>query len=137
MDKWVKKEYQGKKFSEGTPAIYTDRGERVRSKSEKILADYFYRNNISYKYECPLLLSGFGTVYPDFTFLSPKTKQEIYWEHDGKMDDPVYAKRAIRKIEAYERNDIHMGERLIVTFETTESLLNTSMIESIVQRFLI
>ena len=27
-------------------------------------------------------------VYPDFTFLSRKTKQEIYWEHDGRMDDP-------------------------------------------------
>ena len=32
--------YTGKEFPEGTPVIRTERGERVRSKSEKILADY-------------------------------------------------------------------------------------------------
>ena len=58
----------------------------------------FYRNKIAYKYECPLHLKGYGMVYPDFTFLSRKTKQEIYWEHDGRMDDSVYAQNAVRKI---------------------------------------
>lgn len=137
LERWIKKEYQGKQFREGSPVIYSDQGERVRSKSEKIMADYFYRHNIPYKYECPLVLRGIGTVYPDFTFLSPRTKEEIYWEHDGMMDDPNYARSAIKKIEAYEKNGIYMGERLIVTFETSESVLNTSMIEKNVQRFLI
>ena len=41
--KWYEEEYQGKEFKEGTPLILTEKGERVRSKSEKILADYFYR----------------------------------------------------------------------------------------------
>lgn len=137
LERWIKKEYQGKQFREGSPAIYSDQGERVRSKSEKIMADYFYRHSIPYKYECPLVLRGIGTVYPDFTFLSPRTKEEIYWEHDGMMDDPNYARSAIKKLEAYEKNGIYMGERLIVTFETTESVLNTSMIENNVKRFLI
>ena len=137
LERWMKKEYQGKQFREGSPAIYSDQGERVRSKSEKIMADYFYRHSIPYKYECPLVLRGIGTVYPDFTFLSPRTKEEIYWEHDGMMDDPNYARSAIKKLEAYEKNGIYMGERLIVTFETTESVLNTSMIENNVKRFLI
>ena len=61
----------------------TEKGERVRSKSEKILADYFYRNNILYQYEKPLYLKGYGTIYTDFTFLSKKTRKEIYWEHEG------------------------------------------------------
>ena len=39
---WYEEEYQGKEFKEGTPLILTEKGERVRSKSEKILADYFY-----------------------------------------------------------------------------------------------
>ena len=38
---WYEEEYQGKEFKEGTPLILTEKGERVRSKSEKILADYF------------------------------------------------------------------------------------------------
>ena len=109
----------------------------MRSKSEKILTDYFYRNGILYKYECPLYLKRFGIVHPDFTFLSRKTKQEIYWEHDGRMDDPVYAQNAIRKIQAYEENDIYPGERLILTFETDKTILNTRQIERLVRRYLL
>ncbi|MFM1541792.1 hypothetical protein ABGF49_03700 [Helcococcus ovis] len=42
----------------------------MRSKSEKILADYFDKMNIPYKYECPI---KFGEINfnPDFTFLTP------------------------------------------------------------------
>lgn len=137
LGEWMSEEYKRKEFQEGTPVILTDQGERVRSKSEKILADYFYRNGIQYKYECPLYLKGFGTVHPDFTFLSKKTKQEIYWEHDGRMDDPVYAQNAIRKIQAYEENDIYPGERLILTFETDKTILNTRQIERLVRRYLL
>lgn len=137
LEKWVAKEYKKKEFQADTPVILTDRGERVRSKSEKILADYFYRNGIQYKYECPLYLKGFGTVHPDFTFLSKKTKQEIYWEHDGRMDDPSYAQNAVRKIQAYEENDIYPGERLILTFETGRTVLDTKMIEKLVSRYLL
>ena len=84
--KILKEEYQGKGFKETDPFIYTERGERVRSKSEKILADYFYSHNIPYKYEHPLYLTGFGIVYPDFTVLSQRTRHEMYWEHNGRME---------------------------------------------------
>lgn len=57
--------------------IYTQKGERVRSKSEKTLADYFYYHGIPYKYECPLLLKGFGIIYPDFTFLTRRSQKEM------------------------------------------------------------
>ena len=136
-EKWMSREYKRKEFQGDTPVILTDRGERVRSKSEKILADYFYRNGIPYKYECPLYLKGLGTVHPDFTFLSKKIKQEIYWEHDGRMDDPIYAQNAIRKIQAYQENDSYPGERLILTFETAKSVLDTKMIEKLVCRYLL
>lgn len=136
LGEWMSEEYKRKEFQEGTPVILTDQGERVRSKSEKILADYFYRNGIQYKYECPLYLKGFGTVHPDFTFLSKKTKQEIYWEHDGRMDDPAYAQNAIKKIHAYQENNIYPGERLILMFETAKAVLDTKIIEKLVRRYL-
>ena len=136
LDAWHTEEYQGKVFQEGTAVILTEKGERVRSKSEKILADFFYRRNILYKYEKPLYLSGYGTVYPDFTFLSKKTGKEIYWEHEGMMDKPEYAKAAIRKIESYQKNDIFPGDRLILTFETEQSILNTKTIEGLVNKYL-
>ena len=126
-----------KEFSGDSIVIYTEKGERVRSKSEKILADYFYHKGIPYQYEKPLLLQGFGVVYPDFTFLSPRTRREIYWEHDGKMDDPAYAKSAVRKIDTYQKNGIYPGENLILTFETSDMPLSTRTIQEMVRRFLV
>lgn len=43
--------YTGKEFPEGTPVIRTERGERVRSKSEKILADYCSKKDTSLRSE--------------------------------------------------------------------------------------
>lgn len=137
IDEWEHMEYCGKEFREDVPMILTERGERVRSKSEKILADYFSRHQIPYKYECPLYLKGYGTVYPDFTFLSPRIGQEIYWEHDGRMDDPFYAQKAVRKIYAYEENGIYPGERLILTFETEKTVLDMKLAEKMIHRYLV
>lgn len=137
MNGWIKKEYQGKEFPDSTPVILTEKGERVRSKSEKIMADYFYRNGIEYKYECPLYLKGMGTVYPDFTFLSKRTGEEIYWEHNGRVDDPIYARNMVKKVNAYENNGIFQGERLILTYETEQTVLNTNKIEQLVKQYLL
>lgn len=134
---WEEKDYIRKEFREDIPVILTERGERVRSKSEKILADYFYQNGIPYKYERPLYLKGFGTVHPDFTFLSKKSGSEIYWEHDGRIDDPGYAQNAVKKILAYEDNGIFPGERLILTFETEKTILDTRLIKRLVSRYLL
>ena len=137
LSEWEKEEYKGKAFAENLPVITTAKGERVRSKSEKILADYFYHAGISYKYEHPLFLKGFGVVYPDFTFLSPKTGEEIYWEHDGRMDDPEYAEKAVRKIATYEKNGILPGQKLILTFETLQTVLDMKVVEKLVKEYLI
>ena len=133
---WKTNEYKGKEFQPGAPIILTEKGERVRSKSEKIMADYFYRNGIEYKYECPLYLKGVGIIYPDFTFLSRKSGEEIYWEHNGMIDEPKYARNMVKKINAYENNGIFVGERLILTYETEETILNTGKIEEMVKRYL-
>ena len=130
-------EYRKKDFPEGTPVILTEKGERVRSKSEKIMADYFYRSGIPYHYEKPLYLNRFGIVHPDFTFLSKASGQEIYWVHDGRIDDPVYAHNAVKKIQAYEENDIYPGERLILTFETEKNVLDMRHVKRLAEKYLI
>jgi len=81
-------------------------------------------------------LNGVGTIYPDFTLLSSKTGEEIYWEHNGKVDDPAYARTMVKKIQAYENNGIFQGEKLILTYETEQTILNTSKIEQLVKRYL-
>ena len=90
LSEWEKEEYKGKTFAENIPVITTAKGERVRSKSEKILADYFYHTGIPYKYEHPVILKRFGIVYPDFTFLSPilsmQEKRSRRLKHTKKME---------------------------------------------------
>lgn len=75
-------------------------------------------------------------MYPDFTFLSLRTGQEIYWEHEGMMDKQEYARSAVRKIELYMKNGIYPGERLILTFETEQSMLNQKILESLAEKYL-
>jgi len=136
QERWYSEPYVGKAFKEGTPVILTEKGERVRSKSEKILADYFYRSNILYKYEKPINLVGYGTVYPDFTFFSRKLRREIYWEHEGMMDKPEYAIKAVKKLNSYQMNGILPGERLILTFETEQDVLNTRIVSELADKYL-
>ena len=44
---WKSIPYTGKAFDEGIPEIYTKKGERVRSKSEKLIADTYWRGELN------------------------------------------------------------------------------------------
>ena len=116
--------------------IYTEKGECVRSKSEKILADKFYLMNIPYFYEVPLYLQGYGYVKPDFTILNKRTEKTYYWEHLGLMDVEDYCQTAIKKIECYEKNRIYTGKQLILTYETKDHPLNIRIAERLIKEYL-
>lgn len=136
IKKWKAEEYQSKGFGDNLNLIYTNKNERVRSKTEKILADLFYSKNIEYKYEKPLQLSRNLVFYPDFTFLSPHTNKEIYWEHFGMMDDENYVNNVIRKIRIYEKYNINLGENLLITFETAKTNLDYDRVNNLIQKHL-
>ena len=135
IKEWEAVIYQGKEFYENVPEYYTEKGERVRSKSEIIIADLLNRHGIPYRYEYPLYLDGWGKVYPDFTLLDVRKRKEIYWEHFGMMDDSEYAEKAIQKMTFYEQNNIFTGDKLIVTFETQNHPLNSKQIVELVQHY--
>ena len=134
---WKSVPYTGKAFEPGTPEIYTKKGERVRSKSEKLIADTLFEMGIEYKSECPIYLKGYGQVFPDFTILSRKTGKEMYWEHEGRMDDPHYSEKAVRKINSYVYNNIIPGDTLILTFETSSTVLNDRTIKKMIDSYLL
>ena len=52
------------------------------------------------------------------------------------MDKQEYARAAVRKIESYQKNGIYLGERLILTFETEQSVLNSKNIEELAKKYL-
>lgn len=133
---WESVIYQGKGFDENVPEYYTAKKERVRSKSELIIADLLAREGVPYRYEYPLHLKGFGQIYPDFMVLNVAKRKEFYWEHLGMMDDPTYAEKAIQKITMYEQNGIYPGEQLILTHETRKNPLSQKMVRRMIEHYL-
>lgn len=134
--KWETVTYQGKEFSEGMPEIYTAKDERVRSKSEMIIADLLSKEGIPYRYEYPVYLKNFGRVHPDFMALNVEKREEVLWEHLGMMDDENYAEKNIRKIAAYIQNGYYPGDNLILTFETRNTPINQKLIMQMIQHYL-
>lgn len=135
--KWEAVEYQRKGFKEDVPEFYTTKGERVRSKTEVIIADLLCKNGIPYRYEYPIYLKGLGIIHPDFTVLNMRTKKEMYWEHMGMMDDPGYVEKALRKIENYEKNGFFPGDNLILTYESRKNPINQKIVKSMIEHYLI
>lgn len=133
---WMSMPYEGKGFRLDEPEFYTQNLERVRSKSEIIIADVLVRYHIPYRYECPIFMQGMGKIYPDFTVLNVRTRKELYWEHFGLIDNEEYRERAMRKMAIYEENGIYLGDKLIVTCESLKQPLNMKDLERKIQKFL-
>ena len=134
-DRWSSQKYIGKPITEENTGLVSDHGERVRSKSELIIANMLAKMNIPYRYECPVVLKGIGTVYPDFTVLNVRLRKEILWEHFGMMDNPEYAGKSVKKYNAYTLNGYIPGERLIMTFETGDMPLNVRQLKTIIENY--
>lgn len=120
-----------------TTTFITNRGERVKSKSEKILADLFEKHGIPYSYEPAVQLSNGARVYPDFALLNVRERKTIYWEHLGLVDDERYASRNWAKIYEYEKVGIELGNNLIISIESDTMPLNIKQIESRIKRMLL
>lgn len=135
IEEWRNVKYQGKGFNDAQPEFFSDRGERVRSKSEMLIANTLNRYEIPYRYEYPLILNGI-TFHPDFMILRTKGRRELFWEHFGLMDDHYYREDAFRKIDTYEQSGLLPGRQMIYTFETTRQPLDSKKIERIIMQYL-
>ncbi|MCR4694377.1 MAG: hypothetical protein K5773_03520 [Pseudobutyrivibrio sp.] len=131
--KWHKQEYAGVPFRENAPEFYTKKGERVRSKTEIILADLLAEYEVPYLYERPVKLKGNIITHPDFTVLRVKDKKEIIWEHFGMMDDIEYRNNAFKKIRDYENSGYVMGSNFIFTFETSKNPIDVTAIRRMIE----
>ena len=147
--RWQDVSWTDRPFASDAPYICTARGERVRSKSEVIIADTLFRHNIPYRYEFPITLKrinpddirrDFGssiTLYPDFLCLNTRTRTEFYWEHFGLMDDPAYSNNAAGKLRLYTENGILAGRNLIITMETQTEPPSIKALEKLIEEFLL
>lgn len=138
---WKTEPYQGLPFAPDTPVYTTNQGERVRSKSEVLIANALVQHKIPYRYEYPLKLqrqhsSSPTTLYPDFLCLNLRTRQEFIWEHFGLMDSQEYVSNAVSKLNLYAQNKITLGKKLIITMETQTEPLTPAVIEQMINDFL-
>ena len=140
---WLKQFWVGRQFNSDTPAFYTARGERVRSKSEVIIADALSRHGVPYRYEYPVELCRSNTdrttitLYPDFLCLNVRTRGEFYWEHFGLMDSAEYSNNAAGKLRLFTENGLLAGRNLIITMETQSEPLSTRTVEQMIEAYLL
>ena len=147
--RWQDVSWTGRPFASDAPYICTASGERVRSKSEVIIADTLFRYNIPYRYEFPITLKRSNsddirrdlgrsiTLYPDFLCLNTRTRTEFYWEHFGLMDSTEYSNNAAGKLRLYTENGILAGRNLIITMETQTEPPSIKALEKLIEEFLL
>ena len=143
QEQWEAVTYEPGRFMDGAAVFMTDRGERVRSKSEQLIANLLYRLGIPYRYEYPLevMVNGSKRIWrPDFTILDVRNRRELYLEHFGLLDDQSdrdnYARIAFRKMKVYEENGHFDGGDMIFSFETSKAPLDITYVERKVRRAL-
>lgn len=84
----------------------TRRGDRVRSKSEVIIADALHTEGVTYRYEAELVGSDGQRKLPDFTIEDAEAGVTYYWEHLGMLHDIVYRRRWAAKLAWYRKEGI-------------------------------
>ncbi len=156
---WKSVRYRGKSL-EGATLMSVD-GVKVRSKSEMMIANALSASGVPYRYEFPYKMNWRGDsgvhrdasgcdaagrtaagcarrvkVFPDFTCLNLRTRQEFVWEHFGKMDDADYVGETMEKLDVYERNGLVLGKNFVFTMETKARPLDSRRIQAVIDRYL-
>lgn len=117
FDMWYK---EGRKLTTLTEYL-------VRSKSEVIIANMLFEEDIKFEYEKPLFAPD-GTMYlPDFTVVF--RGETYYWEHVGMLNNEKYKKHWQEKEIWYNK---FFDGKLITTFESNNL---TKDIKSIIEKY--
>lgn len=134
---WAKQKYD-KREDTYRQAIHTTRkSELVASKSEVIIANGLFENDIPYHYDerSDITNEWNNCYYPDFTIMLPNGER-IYWEHFGMLSDWEYLQRAMKKLSNYHAEGITIGRNLIITVDDTDGNCDSVAIYNIIQYIL-
>ena len=137
INQFLSQPYTRLGFNDDDPEFYTANGERVRSKSEILIADALRRHDVPYLCEYPVYNNGVIFAAPDFKCLNKRLRKVYYWEHLGMLGDQDYADRNVKKMDKYILADDFDENRLILTFETDSHPLNTKVIEAKTRKYLL
>ena len=131
-DSWEGQEYEKSTKHPEQLIVKAPKGEFVRSKSEALIANALFDEGIEYRYEWATEIGGIK-FFPDFTVRVPGKKITKIWEHFGKIDDPVYFTKMMRKLTAYIKDGYVPGVNMIVTFESSSCPLTIDVVKDLIQ----
>lgn len=133
---WENVQFKTNPYRPEDKVYETNRHEFVRSKSEKDIANLLDSMGIPYRYEAELVLNRGIVRYPDFTMLNIRTRENIYYEHFGLMDDSGYRRENLQKIGEYNENGIILGKNLLFSFEAQGCPLNMKNIKRMLREIM-
>jgi hypothetical protein len=128
---WSKLIPESNPYRSDDKTVPTLSGITVRSKSESMIANELFRNNIPFKYEVAIDLGG-KIVFPDFAILSQKESKIIFWEHWGLFDQEDYRRHTYEKISLYSDAGIFPNDKLIMTYEGRKNPLDINNVRDII-----
>ena len=133
VERWLGQKFERKGFKEGVPVFMTLNGERVRSKSEQIIADRLKAKGIPDIYERPVKV-GNRVFHTDFTILRMSDRKELYLEHLGRLGDQGYAADAVDRMNRYHMNGFIQGDNLFFTYESENAPFDVRMLDVLIDR---
>jgi len=132
---WLAQEYEPFDYYSEALTYENSKGIKMRSKSEVLISNILDELGIPYLYEKPLKLSKYKTVSPDFTLLDMRTRQEVYLEHLGMLDNMDYVEKNMNKIRAYEEAGIYIGSRLLISHEARNAQFNAKSVKGMLSEY--
>lgn len=137
VEEWLSVEYPPGIFDESnTTKFYTSKGERVRSKSEALIANELINAGIPYRYEYPLNVNN-KLIRPDFLIYDVRKDMEVVWEHLGMADNRSYSSYNLERLADYQVAGFIPNVNLFITVETRENPLSLKAVRNIIKsRFL-
>lgn len=134
-DLWCSEKYKFGTMYESELNHMTERGIPTRSKSEAMIGTALEFSPLDFRYEQALWLDS-KVYYPDFTILRPEIRRIIYWEHLGKVDDPDYMLKNLKKLDDFSDHGIYLGKNLVLTYETKDCPLTFKVIKETIDRIM-
>ncbi len=112
----------------------TLKGERVRSKSEVIIADILFLKGVEYHYEENLTL-GAETIAPDFKVAVASQRRFRRLEHFGMLSSSKYLEECLWKLRLYFSHKYVPWDDIIFTFEAQDGGIDAQTIGWIIDQF--
>lgn len=137
ISNWLEMHKGNQNQFEAKELFETNRGDLVRSKSEKIIADLFYEYKVPYQYEPELILYNGQKCYPDFVLLNKRERKTYFWEHFGLVSDDGYANNNLEKIAKYEKSGMVLGENLLMSMESKNINLDIQKVRQKIEQYLL